>query len=479
VEISRSKGYSPSKKFHRQIFSNTKMNQQKNYNINIEKKKYIYQQSLQKLNKNNRQKSSQKRKNTDMNHYFKNNTLNFNNIPNNFKNSQNSSKTINNSKNKNYNTSLQKKTGSKSYVDLFQNNVYNSNDQMGYRIGLGRTISNSIYEKNFDFENNFNNTNNNLENNSRDYNSVVLEMNNIINILVNYINVTKKEYEKIIIKKVKTKDREIKKLQIEKDFLLKENKKLKIKILEIYYSIKTYENNKIMNKDKKNLCIKQLMDENIFLRKCTNKTNNINKLYFLQLENDISNQIEQKELIKQKIIEEEKNNLNLSYDNKDNGQNLDINNPFKFISNSNNNNNSNNIISHKRQKTQFKLGFSSQNENDNKMNDEEEGKDDDDTLSKYLNEMNNNSLLLSKAKNHSEKNLSKEFKLKKSNDNSAKIIAQNENNDNNLSNNISSDSIIYNKNNINNQNDENIIVSKEKNNISTDDKYSQRIEFTK
>ena len=54
----------------------------------------------------------------------------------------------------------------------------------------------------------------------------------------------------------------------------------------MFYCIKRYENNKDKNKDKYLKYIKLLINENIYLRKCINKSNNINKSYFVQLEND-------------------------------------------------------------------------------------------------------------------------------------------------------------------------------------------------
>ena len=290
MEINRSNRYSPSKKSKKQICSISKLNQS-NFNSNIEKKKDIYQQSLQKLDKNNKIKSGQNKKSLEINHFYKNNILNGNNTQNNFKN-KNNSKTINNSKNKKYNTSLQKKIGSKSYVDLFQNNIYNSNDHIN--LGAGRTISSSIYEKIYDFENNINNHTNNYDN---DYNNYINEMNNIINALIYYINIIKKEYEKIIIKKLQNKDKELIKLKNEKEFLIKENTKLKSKILEIFYYAKKYENNKDKNKDKYSPIIKELINENKYLRNCVNKTNSINKAYYLKLENDIHTHCLQKELL--------------------------------------------------------------------------------------------------------------------------------------------------------------------------------------
>ena len=189
MEINHSNRYSPSKKLKRQIISINKANKG-DFNLNIDKKKIIYQQSIQKLDKSNKLHLSQNKKNTDINRLYKSNSiLNGNNIPNNFKTRLNNSKTINNFKNKNYNTSLQKKIGSKSYVDLFQNNnIYNSNDHI--IPGGGKTISNSIYERIYDFEidninNNYENNNNN-NNNNNEYNNIIDEVNNIINVLINY-----------------------------------------------------------------------------------------------------------------------------------------------------------------------------------------------------------------------------------------------------------------------------------------------------
>lgn len=491
MEINKSKRYSPSKKIQKQIFSTSRRNHV-NFNSNIEKKKNnIFQQSLKKLDKNNKLKSSQTRKNIDMSHYLKNNIFNNNNIPNNYKNNQNNSKTINNSKNKNYNTSLQKKIGSKSYVDLFQNNIYNSNDH--FNPVVGRTISNSIYEKIYDYENNLNNNSNiNYDNNSNDYSSFRAEMNNIINILINYIKLIKKEYEKIIIKKVQNKDKEIKKLLNEKEFLIKENKKMKYKIFEIYYCIKNYENYKDKNKDKYSIYIKQLINENIYLRNCINKTNNINKTFFIHLENDIKNQISQKELLTQKKIEEEKNSQNMNFNNinKDNDQNYEIN-PFKYINN--NSNLTNSKINHKRQKTQFKLGFQIKSENNYKMNEDEKHKinTNSDILSGYINLMNNNTILMSKTKNSSQKNIfnNKNNDINKKNNNDENIKEE----INNLSNSSSTDSVIhisYNneyKHHKTEQNKDNLNEVKEHTNkillglnySSPDEKYCQRIEFTK
>ena len=148
MEVNHSNLYSPSKRHKRQIISINKAPTKNEINSNFEKKKIIYQHSLQKLDKSNKLKLSQNKKNMEINHHYKNNNiLNGNNIHNNFKNRLNNPKTINNLKNKNYNTSLQKKIGSKSYVDLFQNNIYNSCDPLYHLGGKGKTMSNSIYEK--------------------------------------------------------------------------------------------------------------------------------------------------------------------------------------------------------------------------------------------------------------------------------------------------------------------------------------------
>ena len=485
MEISHSNRYSPSKKQKRQIISINKANKA-DFNLNFEKKKIIYQQSIQKLDKTNKLHLSQNKKNSDINHLYKsNNILGSNNIPNNFKTRLNNSKTINNFKNKNYNTSLQKKIGSKSYVDLFQNNnIYNSNDHVISR--GGKTISNSIYEKIYDFEIDNMNNNNYENNNTNEYNNLVEETNNIINILINYINIIKTEYEKIIMDKLQDKEKCIIKLKKENDFLINENKNLKFQILKIIYCVKKFESNKDNNKfnDKYFFSIKQLLDENIFLRNCLKKTDNINKNYLNKLENDIIEQFKYKELLNIKKIEEEKNNKDNNIKEKENEyiNNKYENNPFKFINENNvNNNNSSNKANHKRQKTQFKLN--SFEHNDNQIEEKGEKNIKSDALSGYINEMNNN--IISRAKNGSQKNLltiknkTQNYNKEKNNDKNKDNNNINESNNSTLSE-QSYDSIIHNK------NDNNNIINKdtdkkilEANDNFSFDKYSQRIEFTK
>ena len=508
MEINHSNRYSPSKKQKRQIISINKASKG-DLNSNLEKKKIIYQQSLQKLDKTNKLKLSQNKKNMEINQYYKNNNiLNGNNIPNNFKNRLNNSKTINNLKNKNYNTSLQKKIGSKSYVDLFQNNIYNSNDHI--IPGGGKTISNSIYEKIYDIENeniNFiNNMNNNENNSTNEYNNTfVEETNNIINVLFNYIAIIRQEYEKLFIQTMQNKDKEISKLKKENEFLIKENKDLKYKILEIFYCTKKYYTDKENNESKTKLSIKHLLEENLFLRKCLNNTSNINKDYLIKLENDIMQQFKYKELLNQKkILEEEKNNetnkddiIIIKEENK-----IKINdddNSFKFINENNANNSNNNKINHKRQKTQFKLNYPENDGNksenieqiDEKENNNDNNDNNSDSLSNYLKDMSNNKLM-SRTKNSSQKNLlmnknnSVNSDIKKINKDSNSTISENNNNYNSQSE-QSFDSIIHNKDNKNNMNENE--MNKEKENLDKKlsgmnsnfsfDKYSQRIEFTK
>ena len=96
MEVNHSNRYSPSKRQKRQIISINKASKE-DFNSNIEKKKIIYQQSIQKLDRNNKLKLSQNKKNMEINRYYKNNNIlnGNNNIPNNFKNRLNNSKTIN------------------------------------------------------------------------------------------------------------------------------------------------------------------------------------------------------------------------------------------------------------------------------------------------------------------------------------------------------------------------------------------------
>ena len=162
------------------------------------------------------------------------------------------------------------------------------------------------------------------------------------------------------------------------------------------------------------------------------------------------------------------------------------------------NNSNNNKINHKRQKTQYKLNISENKKNEIISNQSEEefepnnNINNSDSLSNYLNEMNNN-ILMSRTKNSSQKNLLNKNK----NDN---LINKKENNTINKDNNStipennnsyseqSFDSIVHvNKENKINKSDNEL--DNEKDNInkklsgmssdSTFDKYSQRIEFTK
>ena len=521
MEVNHSNRYSPSKRPKKQIISINKATKGE-FNSNIEKKKIIYQQSLQKLDKNNKLKLSQNKKNMEINRYYKNNNiLNGNNIPNNFKNRLNNSKTINNLKNKNYNTtSLQKKIGSKSYVDLFQNNIYNSNDPV--IPGGGKTISNSIYEKIYDFENENinlnNNANNNLESNStNEYNNNTFleEANNIINVLINYINIIKSEYQKLIEKKLEYKENEIIKLKNENEFLIQENKKLKYKILEIFYCAKKFYSEKNIDDSKFNFSTKQLLNENLFLRKCVNINSNINNDYLTKLENEILQQFKYKELLNQKkILEEEKNNepsnqnlIAINKEKTENKINNDNNNPFKFINENNANNSNNNKVNHKRQRTQFKLNFSENFKNEgindnNNINEEVQEQEQTnnlinnndnnaDSLSNCLNLMNNN-ILMSRTKNNSQKNLLINKNNNINNDKNENKLINKDNNDvipehtNDISSEQSFDSIVHNENknnsienNVNNKNDELNKKISGLNNTSSFDKYSQRIEFTK
>ena len=282
----------------------------------------------------------------------------------------------------------------------------------------------------------------------------------------------------------------------------------KYKILEIFYCAKKYNSNKDNNESKYNFSVTQLLKENLYLRKCVNKTDNINLEYFIKLENDIRQQFKYKELLNQKkFLEEEKNNEenninlsnNINQEKEENQINNENNNPFKFINENNANTSNNNKINHKRQKTQYKLNFSENKKNEIISNQSEEEFDlnnnninNSDSLSNYLNEMNNN-ILMSRTKNSSQKNLLNKNK----NDN---LINKKENNTINKDNNStipennnsyseqSFDSIVHvNKENKINKSDNEL--DNEKDNInkklsgmssdSTVDKYSQRIEFTK
>ena len=95
MEINHSNRYSPTKNSKNQILPINKMNQA-NFNSNIEKKKNLYQQSIHRINKNNKHKSNQNNK-MNLERFYKNSHILNDNKINNSNKIQNNS-TINYSK---------------------------------------------------------------------------------------------------------------------------------------------------------------------------------------------------------------------------------------------------------------------------------------------------------------------------------------------------------------------------------------------
>ena len=208
--------------------------------------------------------------------------------------------------------------------------------------------------------------NNKLRNNKSDINKdnnifKIYNLKIIIKILLYCINSLKKKYTNCL-NLIKNRNSEIiKKLTEEKQFLIKNNKELKTKIIEIIFATKLYENNANLFKNKYLYFLKQIITENNYLKKCYCLTNNINKDYLIKLENQ---------------IKAEKIQRQINIINQGNINNLERNN---FIIVNKHNTNEFNPLSlkddilqnkHKRQKTHFNLGILNDDDKDNYYNNE-------------------------------------------------------------------------------------------------------------
>jgi len=201
-------------------------------------------------------------------------------------------------------------------------------------------------KKNFNFiENNnykYNNFYNKNINDIQDKNI----LKNIINILLYYIKILNNQidvkYKKVFLEKIK-------KLKIENNFLLKENKNLKSTILRIIYTIKNYENKENVYFKNNQKFLTQLFEENIYLRKENYNTSNINGDYLIQYNKDI-NKLKEK-LKNDLIIQKKKEEIN---NNQIEIQNNQEENPFSFL-NKNSSEKEINKNFHKRQRTHINL----------------------------------------------------------------------------------------------------------------------------
>ena len=170
---------------------------------------------------------------------------------------------------------------------------------------------------------------------TNDYVNQINQLNQIINILFFYIKKSEFEFYKRIKKVYLEKNDFIKKLEIENKMLINENKNLKLKLLELFYYIKSYEKNEMEINNKKQKLYSQIIKENIYLRKSNSLIDKIDNSLLIKLNNEVLFQKEKK------LIEKNINDNYLKLNNVNNNQLI-----FENINNDD-------INLHKRQKTVF------------------------------------------------------------------------------------------------------------------------------
>lgn len=175
------------------------------------------------------------------------------------------------------------------------------------------------------------------------------ELNQIINILQCYIKELQLQYNKKIKEIYYEKYDLFQRLKKEKQYLIKENKELKFKILELFYLVKDYEKKEINFNNIREKLFSQIIKENIYLRKSNCITDNINISIYRKLINEAS-------LIKEKKLNEKLEEKSINIKN--------INNPFIIDDLESENDKYSNL--HKRQKTYYNFN----NNNDTNSNDE-------------------------------------------------------------------------------------------------------------
>lgn len=170
---------------------------------------------------------------------------------------------------------------------------------------------------------------------TNDYVNQINQLNQIINILFFYIKKSEFEFYNKIKKVYLEKNVFIKKLEIENKMLINENKNLKLKLLELFYYIKSYEKNEMEINNKKQKLYSQIIKENIYLRKSNSLIDKIDNSLLIKLNNEVLFQKEKK------LIEKNINDNYLKLNNVNNNQLI-----FENINNDD-------INLHKRQKTVF------------------------------------------------------------------------------------------------------------------------------
>ena len=225
---------------------------------------------------------------------------------------------------------------------------------------------------------------------TNDYVNQINQLNQIINILFFYIKKSEFEFYKRIKKVYLEKNDFIKKLEIENKMLINENKNLKLKLLELFYYIKSYEKNEMEINNKKQKLYSQIIKENIYLRKSNSLIDKIDNSLLIKLNNEVLFQKEKK------LIEKNINDNYLKLNNVNNNQLI-----FENINNDD-------INLHKRQKTVFfNLNEETMNLNNKSISSESSintiinnnNLNDNDLLEDTLKEMTLNNKTLKRNKN--------------------------------------------------------------------------------
>ena len=223
-----------------------------------------------------------------------------------------------------------------------------------------------------------------------DYVNQINQLNQIINILFFYIKKSEFEFYKRIKKVYLEKNDFIKKLEIENKMLINENKNLKLKLLELFYYIKSYEKKEMEINNKKQKLYSQIIKENIYLRKSNSLIDKIDNSLLIKLNNEVLFQKEKK------LIEKNINDNYLKLNNVNNNQLI-----FENINNDD-------INLHKRQKTVFfNLNDETMNLNNKSISSESSintiinnnNLNDNDLLEDTLKEMTLNNKTLKRNKN--------------------------------------------------------------------------------
>ena len=153
--------------------------------------------------------------------------------------------------------------------------ISNSEDKRSFSLKKQRDSSSEVKGVN-SFS--VNSTYNNKIKPNNPQNIAVLEK--TIYILLYYIKTERAQFELTLKKVVKEKDEIIKKLKINNDFLIQENKKLKFKLLEILQQSKLFTMNETQRDKNKILLLSQLFTENSYLRKANASLSHINSEQF-------------------------------------------------------------------------------------------------------------------------------------------------------------------------------------------------------